>query len=143
MALAAGETVAYETREVNGQNLVFVYRSLGGVKVDLNSGDADLATAKTSANSNVATHKTSIGTAKTNYNNLITDIAAVANGTHAGTDNFGAATIINEYTGTGKTFYVESTEVAAMDTQLDGWVANIALDETHDDDLTTAITALT
>lgn len=140
MALAAGETVAYETR---GDSKVYIYRSLGGVKIDLNSGDVDLATAKTNANAVVAAHKTAVGTTKTNYNNLIADIAAVADGTHAGTDNFGAATIINEYTGTGKTFYVESTEVAAMDTQLDGWVANIALDETHDDDLTTAITALT
>lgn len=139
MTLAIGETVSYETRD----GKVYVYRSLGGVKVDLStSGEANLADAKTNANTAVAAHKTAIGTAKTNYNNLITDIAAVADGTHGGTNNNGAVTTINEYTGTGKTFYVESTEVAAMDTMLDGWVANIALDETHDDDLTTAITAL-
>ncbi len=140
MTLAAGETVSYETR---ADGLVYVYRSLGGVKVDLGSGgQVDLATAKTNANTTVANHKTAIGTSKTGYNNLITDIAAAADGTHAGTNNGGAVTTINEYTGTGKTYYVESTEVAAMDTLLDSWVASIVLDETHDDDLTTAITAL-
>ena len=141
MALAADETVSYEVRD---DGKTYIYRALGGVKIDLSmSGEANLADAKTNANAAVAAHKTAIGTTKTNYNNIITDIALAADGTHAGTDNEGVATTINEYNVDGKTYYVESTEVAAMDTQLDEWVANIDLDATHDDDLTTAITALT
>lgn len=144
MGLAAGETVSYETRD-NGK--VYVYRSLGGVKVDLVSvGSADLADAKTEANTIIGNHKTAVGTIKTLYNGRITALAGAATKTHADTDNEGNAITINEYDivegGVTNTYYVQSTQTATVDAEYDTMVVNIDLNRTHDDDLVTAVNAL-
>ena len=143
MALATGETVSYETRD----GKMYVYRALGGVKVDLStSGEASLADAKTNATTGVGNHKTAVGVTKTLYGGRITALAGAATRTHAGTDINGSAITINEYDisegGVTYTFYVPSTKVAAEDARYNVFVANIDLDRAHDDDLVTAIATL-
>ena len=140
MALFTGETVASEVR---ADGKTYIYRALGGVNIDLSTGGAaDLAGAKTNATSGVGAHKTAVGLIKSAYGDIITALAGAPGGTHADTDGAGNAVTINEYTVSGQTYYVPSTEVATVDTRYDEWVANIDLDRTHDDDLVTAIAAL-
>ena len=143
MGLATGETVSYETRS----GKVYVFRSLGGKKVDLStSGEADLANAKTNATTNVTNHKTAVNASKTIFTNRVTALAGAPTRTHEIVDSFGATVTVNEYDisegGITKTFFVPLSDVSTASTSWEANKTNVSLDQTHDDDLITAIAAL-
>ena len=143
MALATGETVSYETRD----GKVYVFRSLDGKKVDLStSGEADLADAKTNATANVTAHQTAVGANKTIFTNRVTALDGVATRTHEIVDSFGETVTVNEYDieedGVTKTFFVPLSDVSKASSEWEANKTNVSLDQTHDDDLITAIAAL-
>ena len=143
MGLATGETVSYETRD----GKVYIYRALGGKKIDLSTeGEADLVKAKTNATTNVDNHKTAIGSNKTIYDSRVAALAGEATRTHEIVDNFGDTVTINEYDieedGLIKTFFVPLSDVSTVSSSWDEDKNNVLLDQTHDDDLITAIAAL-
>ena len=143
MGLATGETVSYETRS----GKVYVFRSLGGKKVDLSTaGEADLTDAKANATTNVGNHKTAVNSFKTIYTNRVTALAGAPTRTHEITDSFGVTVTVNEYDlsedGVTKTFFVPLDYVTLKSTEWEENKTNVSLDQTHDDDLVTAIAAL-
>ena len=136
--LPAGSTV---TSAACGVSDTCVLYNLGGTSLTVGSG-ANLAAAKTSGSDWCDAQVTAYGTIKTSYQDMTTALAGAPGATHAGTDGWGTAITINEYTVGGVVYYLQSTEVSADTTHYNELITNVNNAVTFLGDLKAAVNAL-
>jgi len=114
------------TIDVGGVTQYLIAFANGGVSVMYTGyGFTTLADAKTAAIAYCDAQIVELGTQKTNYQAVVTALAGAPSGTHSIVDAFGDTITINEYSVSGKTYFVPESDVTGESSRWTERIANI------------------